>query len=79
MDNQLSCIGIVAEGMMPSGSKAEGLDIKTSELDVIVIVGLANEIDGETFIKEGFLYDSTPNERNSGYAFMSMLPRRQSD
>ena len=73
MDNQFSCMGRKADSMMPSGSKAEGLDIKTSDLDIMSIEGLAHEIDGETFIKEGYLYDSTSDECNPGYTFISMV------
>ena len=66
-------MGRAAENMIPSGSKAEGLDIKTSDLDIMYMVDLAHEIDGETFDKEGFLYDSTPNECNPGYTYISLV------
>ena len=72
MENQYCCFPHLDTNLKISGSRAEGFDMKDSDLDIMSIEDIAHEIHKNLHINNGFLYDSTPydNTISPGYTYV---------
>ena len=67
LENKFRCFNVSLDNFFASGSKAEGLDLKYSDTDIMIVKGVACEIDGKLKLKKGFLFDSTSDATTPGY------------